>query len=67
MTSGINLNSLTIMTVIFQYETKGRWKFACFFKGYILNFDELSFIHVINVILADQLKNEIQMTQFLIK
>lgn len=24
MTSGINLNSLTIMTVIFQYETKGR-------------------------------------------
>lgn len=55
------------MTVIFQYETKGRWKFACFFKGYILNFDELSFIHVINVILADQLKNEIQMTQFLIK
>lgn len=65
MTSGINLNSLTIMTVIFQYETKGRWTFACFFKGYILNSDELSFI--INVILADQLKNEIQMTQFLIK
>lgn len=53
------------MTVIFQYETKGRWKFACFFKGYILNSDELSFI--INVIFADQLKNEIQMTQFLIK
>lgn len=36
-----------------------------FFKGYILNFDELSF--TLNVILADQLKNEIQMTQFLIK
>lgn len=33
--------------------------------SYILNSDELSFI--INVILADQLKNEIQMTQFLIK
>lgn len=65
MTSGINLNSLTIRTVIFQYETKGRWKFACFIKGYILNSDELSFI--INVTLADQLKNEIQMTQFLIK
>lgn len=53
------------MTVIFQYETKGRWKFACFIKGYILNFDELSF--TVNVSLADQLKNEIQMTQFLIK
>lgn len=65
MTSGINLNSLTIMTVIFQYETKGRWKIACFIKGYILNFDELSF--TVNVSLADQLKNEIQMTQFLIK